>query len=532
MTRVGRLICGVLVLAGLVQLCAATRTAGQEVPQRGGTMVMGMTSDPPTVNPAITAGAPDRLIGCMVYEGLVRFAKGFRIEPALAKSWAISPDGLRYTFHLVAANWQDGTPFTSRDVAFSLQNINGRYGPLFTASRRAISAIDTPNPSTVVITLEHPFGPLLLSLSCDQNGGILPAHLFADTDILRNPATLARPVGTGPFRLTEWVHSDHMTLQRNPDYWRSGRPYLDEIVIKFLPNAASRVLALQAGEIDYIDEYSLPGSFYPTISANKELQTGEPGYYADFVIILNTHLPPLDKPEVRQALMDAMDRDYLTKAVFSGLGSAAAGPIDSRIAWAYDPAVDYRKMYPYDPDRARGLLDAAGVRPGPDGIRFSIDLVFDSSRQEYGPLSVALQKFWGAIGVKVNLRGSERAVVLKQVYGDYDFGATIQNYGTSGDPALGIARLYVTDSIQQGATFNNVSRYSNPEVDRLFEEGQNSTAQEQRAVYYHQVQAILARDLPTLNINQMGEYDAATRHLHNLFLSQDEPFWDEVWIEH
>jgi peptide/nickel transport system substrate-binding protein len=189
-------------------------------------------------------------------------------------------------------------------------------------------------------------------------------------------------------------------------------------------------------------------------------------------------------------------------------------------------------MYPYDPDRARGLLDAAGVRPGPDGIRFSIDLVFDSSRQEYGPLSVALQKFWGAIGVKVNLRGSERAVVLKQVYGDYDFGATIQNYGTSGDPALGIARLYVTDSIQQGATFNNVSRYSNPEVDRLFEEGQNSTAQEQRAVYYHQVQAILARDLPTLNINQMGEYDAATRHLHNLFLSQDEPFWDEVWIEH
>jgi peptide/nickel transport system substrate-binding protein len=77
-----------------------------------------------------------------------------------------------------------------------------------------------------------------------------------------------------------------------------------------------------------------------------------------------------------------------------------------------------------------------------------------------------------------------------------------------------------------------VSRYSNPEVDRLFAEGQNSTTQEQRAVYYRQVQAILARDLPTLTINQMGEYDAATRHLHNLFLSQDEPFWDKVWIEH
>lgn len=532
MRYVIRLACGVLLFIGAVLPCGALRAAGQEVPQSGGTMVMGMTTDPPTVNPAITAGAPDRLIGCMVYEGLVRIAKGFRIVPDLARSWDTSPDGLRYTFHLVTANWQDGTPFTSRDVQFSLQNINGRYGPLFAASRRAISAIDTPDPSTVVITLEHPFGPLLLSLSCDQNGAIFPAHLFAGTDILRNPATLAQPVGTGPFRLTEWVHGDHMTFRRNRDYWRKERPYLDEMVVRMLPNAASRVLALQAGEIDYINEYSLPGSFYPTVSGNKELQTGESGTFADFVIILNTRLPPLDKPEVRQALMMAMDRDFIAKAVFSGLGSVGVGPIDSRIAWAYDPAVDYRKMYPYDPDKARKLLDAAGVGHEPDGTRFSINLVFDSTRQEYGPLSVVLQKFWGAIGVKVNLHGSEREVVLKQVYDDYDFGATLQNYGTSGDPALGIARLYVTSSIKQGAKFNNASRYSNPEVDRLFAEGQNSTTQEQRAVFYRRVQAILARDLPTLTINQMGEYNAATRRLHNLFLSQDEPFWDEVWIEH
>ena len=208
---------GVLVLVGFVHLSAAARAADEEATQSGGTMVMGMTTDPLTVNPAITAGASDRLIGCMVYEGLVRVSKGFRVEPALAKSWDVSPAGLRYTFHLVTTKWYDGTPFTSRDVAFSLENISGRYGPLFTASRRAISAIDTPDPSTVVITLEHPFRPLLLSLSCDQNDGILPAHLFADTDILRNPATLAQPVGTGPFRLLEWVHSDHMTLRRNPD---------------------------------------------------------------------------------------------------------------------------------------------------------------------------------------------------------------------------------------------------------------------------------------------------------------------------
>jgi peptide/nickel transport system substrate-binding protein len=523
------LVTALAVSTALTQPAEATDTAPA---QRGGTMIMGMTNDPPTVNPAITTGAPDKLIGCMIYEGLVRVVEGFHIEPALAKSWEISSDGLNYTFYLADAKWQDGNAFTSSDVQYSLQNINAKYGPLFAASGYAITAIDKPDPTTAVIRLSRPFGPFLLSLSCDQNGAILPEHVFANTDILRNPATLAQPMGTGPFRLADWVHGDHMTLARNPTYWKAGRPYLDEIVIKFLPNAASRVMALQAGEIDYINEYSLPQSFFSTVAANKELQTAESGYYADYVIILNTRQAPLDQATVRQALMMAIDRDYLTKAVFSGLGTAAVGPFDARIGWAYNPDVDYRKMYPYDPAKARAFLDAAGVKPGSDGTRFAFDLVFDSTRQEYGPLSVALQKFWGEVGVRLNLRGSERTVVLKQVYADYDFGATLQNYGTSGDPALGIARLYVTGSVKQGATFNNVSRYSNPEVDKLFADGQNNTTQEERARPYRQVQEILAKDLPTLTINQMGEFNAASRRVHRLFLSQDEPFWDEVRIEH
>ena len=262
----------IAVVATLLILVSAGHMASAEAPpQRGGTVIIGMTNDPPTVNPAITAGAPDRLIGCMVYEGLVRVENGFHILPALAKSWEISPDGLSYTFRLVDAKWQDGTPFTSTDVRFSLQNINAKYGPLFAASGRVIASIEAPDPATAIIKLAHPFGPLLLSLSCDQNGAILPAHVFAGTDVLRNPATLAQPVGTGPFKLTEWVHGDHLTLERNPAYWRKDRPYLDEIVVKFLPNAASRVLALQAGEIDYINEYSFPQSFFAAVAANKQL---------------------------------------------------------------------------------------------------------------------------------------------------------------------------------------------------------------------------------------------------------------------
>ena len=166
------LVTALAVSTALTQPAEATDTAPA---QRGGTMIMGMTNDPPTVNPAITTGAPDKLIGCMIYEGLVRVVEGFHIEPALAKSWEISSDGLNYTFHLADAKWQDGNAFTSSDVQYSLQNINAKYGPLFAASGHAITAIDTPDPTTAVIRLSRPFGPFLLSLSCDQNGAILPA---------------------------------------------------------------------------------------------------------------------------------------------------------------------------------------------------------------------------------------------------------------------------------------------------------------------------------------------------------------------
>lgn len=493
---------------------------------------MAMATEPPTLNPSITTGAPDQLIGCMIYEGLTRVGHDLQIHPMLAKSWDISGDGLRYTFHLQNATWQDGKPFTAKDVVFSLTNVSEKYGPVFRAAAQSIESIEAPDAATAVITLKHPFGPLLMSLSCDLNGGILPEHIFSGTDILHGAATLTQPVGTGPFKLAEWVHGDHLTLERNANYWQPGKPYLDKIAVRFMPNPPSRVLALQAGEVDYLNEYDFPQSSYNVVKAMPALQVGESGFAADYLIILNTKRPPLDNATVRQALMMAIDRHYLARSVFAGLGSPAEAPIDTRITWATNPDISYDKMYPYDPARANALLDEAGVKKDGSGTRFTIDLVFDSTRQEYGPLSLALQQFWGAVGVKVVLRGAERPVVLKQVYSDYDFGATLQNYGTSGDPALGVARLYVTDAIRQGTTFNNASRYSNPEVDKLFAEGQAGTSQQERGQKYRAAQLILAHDLPTLTLQQMGEYYAASRHVHNLGLSQDQPLWSDIWIEH
>jgi peptide/nickel transport system substrate-binding protein len=122
-------------------------------------------------------------------------------------------------------------------------------------------------------------------------------------------------------------------------------------------------------------------------------------------------------------------------------------------------------------------------------------------------------------------------VVLKRVYADYDFDVTLQNYTTSGDPALGISRIYATESINKGSTFNNASGYSNPDVDELFAKGRDAPTEPERAKFYFKVQEILARDLPTLTIHQQAEIDAASAKLRGLWHGANYMWWDDVWLE-
>jgi peptide/nickel transport system substrate-binding protein len=518
-----------LALAGALAAAPAL-AAGPEKPRYGGTVVTVLGADPAVLNPGISVGVPDVFVGCILYDSLIRFGKNFEIVPNLAKSWEISKDGLTYTFHLEKANFTDGKPVTSEDVKFSLTQVSAKYGPKFNAPGSFIQTIETPDPLTAVIKLSKPFGPFLFSLACEQNAPILPAHVFQGSDVLKHEATLTKPVGNGPFVLQEWVRGDHLTFVKNPTYWRKGQPYLDKVVVKIMPDSAARVLALRAGEVDFIDEYYFPLSAHAQFANDKNFVLQDISYPSDDLAIINTKKPPLDNAKVRQALMTAIDREFLHKAVFYGIGGVSQTAIDSRIAWAHNPAVSYAKLYPYDPKRAAALLDEAGVKPGADGSRFTLRLSFDAGR----PNTPDWRKRCSATGRRSASRSCSKApsvpVVLKKVYTDYDFDVTLQNYTTSGDPALGIARLYVTTSIKQGSTFNNASRYSNPEVDALFSHGQNGLTREERAKDYFQVQEILARDLPVLVLHQQAEIDAATVKLKDVFLTANYVWWGSVWM--
>lgn len=528
---------GSQVRSTLVALAAIVGLTGQDAlaqepkkPQKGGTLVVGIGSDAPTVSPVLSTGIPDRMIGCSIYEGLINYASDFTARPLLAKSWTISPDGKTYEFLLRSAKWHDGKPFTSEDVKWSLIEASTKYSPLFAPAGRQIESVEAPAPDKVVIKLKQPFGPLLLSLSCAGGGAILPAHVFKGTDLPSNPASTASPVGTGPFKLTEWQRGNFIRLTRNKDYWNAERPYLDEVAVKIVPQAPARMQALQAGEIDQIPGQFFPSSNHSLVRADNRLKLVTSGFPPGTTFVFfNVTRKPFDNVKVRQALFFATNRDFLVKTAWQGDGTPSLRPWTSAIGWAANPEVDYSKMYPFDPKRANALLDEAGFKRGADGKRFSLRFTYPANSVEFGQVALALQSMWKDVGVEVTVEALELATFMKRMFVDREFDVSINIYTSAGDPSLGVARTFVTSSI--GRPYGNPSGYSNPEVDRLFALAETGIDQADRAKHYTAVQKILAQDLPSLAIRDYRTQDVATKKLSGAWEVLGPISFGDAWLE-
>jgi peptide/nickel transport system substrate-binding protein len=500
-----------------------------ETPIPGGKVAMALGSDPTSVNPDLSSNYQNQLVGCIIYQGLVQVTKDSKILPLLARSWSISPDGLTYSFDLVKANWHDGKPFTSEDVVYTLTNVSAKLGPIFNSAGQQIESVTAPAPDKVVVKLKQPFGPFLMSLACAQNGAILPAHVFKGTDPLTNPASLDKPVGTGPFKLVEWNRGSYIRLEKNTDYWEKGKPYLDQVVAKIIPQASSRLQALRAGEVDFIGGYNVPPTDHVVIKSTKGLKLENSGFAPGAKsLFLNTTHKPLDDKRVRQALMLATDRDFLYRAVWFGTGGLGVQPFTTKLGWSAHPTIDYRKLYPKDVARANKLLDEAGLKKDASGKRFTLAFVYRAEDADVAQVAEALKSMWRAIGVEVKGEVSEGTSYPDRIYSKANFDLTMVGYTSFGDPALGISRTFVTGSI--GKPFGNASRYSNPEVDKLFEQGAQTTAQAERAVFYRKAAEILAQDLPTLTFHEYQHDDAASARLKGLWGGQGYGWWNNAWI--
>lgn len=524
-----------IMVGGLIALAAglggsvAVQAQTAETPVRGGTAIAVLPQEPTSLNPALSTNVSDRVLGCIMYEGLLMVSPDYKLMPGLAKSWTVSPDGLTYTFELQKATWHDGKPFTSEDVAYSLPEVSAKYSSIFAPAGRVIDKIETPAPDKVVIKLKRSFGPFLISLGCIQGAAIMPAHIFKGTEPLKTAANVSQLAGTGSFKYASWQHGDHVKLVKNTNYYVEGKPYLDEIIGKVISQASARLQALQAGEVDV--SRAFPPNYLAAVRATPSLkvETSDSAPLATYVF-MNTKRKPYDNKLVRKALYMAIDRDYIFKNAFFEVGQVGTAPFTTEIAWAANPDIDYRKMYPFDPAKANAMLDEAGVKRGPDGKRFSTTIsIFTNQYPEFQQVAAAMRSMWQAIGVEASTEALEDATMIKKVFTEMDFDATVQTYTSYSDPALGVARTWSTGVI--GKSYGNPSGYSNPVVDDLFDKGEGGIDFNTRGPFYKEAQAIVAEDLPVFTLRQYRENDAASKRLRGVWGKvQGSGYWAEGWL--
>jgi peptide/nickel transport system substrate-binding protein len=493
------------ILLLLALLLAFGTVIAQETPTAGGTAIVVLGSDPEHLNPGISTSYPIGAVAANIYSGLVRQRADGVPEGDLAESWTVSDDNLVYTFTLRAATFHDGTPVTSADVVFSMNEVLAPNHGRFITAYNQIASIEAPDASTVVITLKQPYAPLVGLLTV-FDAPVLPKHLYEGTDPLTNPAN-NEPVGSGPFEFSEWVRGERLEIVRNDDYFLESA-LLDRIIFRVVPQDVARSTALEVGEADLAWGFYLPPADLPRLEANPDLQVWRgitiPALY--FVFINNT-TPGLDDPLVRQALMHAVDRDQVVEQAQGGLGQAASGPFGAGFAYAYSESTDYRTLYPYDPDRARELLAEAGV----SGLE--LRFVYDSARGAFAAAAEIMRDQLGQVGITLQLEPVERAVMVERVYnGDYDL--SMQSFTSSGDPVIGYHRIYLTAAA--GTPFVNATGYGNPDVDALLAEAASLADLDARAAVYDQALEILAAAVPTMVMFDELATEAAAASLRGM----------------
>jgi peptide/nickel transport system substrate-binding protein len=499
-------------------------------PTRGGTAVIAIDADPDTLNLGLSTAYSVGDVCAKIYNAMIWIDSGFNIKPSLAESWTISADALVYTFKLRSGvTWHDGKPFSSADVKYTFEEILGKFHPRSAALIKRMKTIETPDANTVVITLAAPYAPLLLQMNIFE-APILAKHVYeGQGDVTKNPANL-KPVGTGPFKFVEWTKGATIKLARNETYWDKGKPYLDNLVFSIIPQATNRSTALETGEADYLVNFYVPLTDAKRLTASDKLVT-ERGHSfpAIYFMSMNTATKALATKEARQALAFAIDRKRIITQANDGIGRAARGPFGDGFPWLLNPDVDYEKMYPRDVAKAKTLLDGAGVTAGADGSRGKLRLVVSSARAPFVTAAQIIKENLKEIGFDVEISALEASVVLQKVFTDREYDLTLQSFVSSGDPAIGYHRLYVTT--KPGTNNTNATGYSNARVDELLGKAAVTPSQEQRAVLYKELQTILAADLPSLVLYDDDPINFASKKLKGLWTTIDtREKWEDIWL--
>jgi len=468
---------------GPVRIAAAQEASPE--PKTGGTLRVGLQADPAELDPHKTSLTAAWHVIEHVYDTLVDANENLEPIPGLAEEWEISGDGLTYTFKLrQGVKFHNGRDFVADDVKYSIERIlDPATASPHSSDLGGIASVEAPDPATAVVTLSAADSSFLAKLM-GTSIAIVPKEAVEE-----NGDLMQTMVGTGPFRFVDYIPNSMVTLERNPDYWEAGKPYVDAMEMQIIPDNTARTTALVTGTVDLI-EYA-PVQDLPTFEQDESIEvTGDQNTNIRYMAI-NIQREPFDKLEVRQAIAKVIDRGPIIDSAVFGAGTPTV-TIFPPTFWAGMEA----EIPAPDIEGAKELLAQAGV---PDGFQTVIH-----SWAQYPFLSnaaIVIQEQLRQIGIEAELDFQENAIYLENYFaGNFDLSVT----GTSAyvDPNDVILANFGTDES------NNGIKYSNPQVDELIAQGMEETYQETRAGIYQQIQEILLEDLPWINLFIANQYEA------------------------
>ena len=519
---------------GIAALAPISQLGFAQSPRSGGRLVVVAESEPRNLNPAIIASNAVFHIAAKVIEPLAEMSYDSKdgLEPRLATAWRGAADGRSITFTLrEGVDWHDGKPFTSADVSFCALEIWKKHQNLGRVVFKDLEAVDTPDARTAVFRFARPTPLQLILNALPGLTSVVPRHLYEGTDINANPANV-RLVGTGPFRFAEYRQGQFYRLERNPNYWDRGKPYLDSIVFRVLPDRGAVAAALEANEIQLAPFSTVPLGELKRIGALPGIAVTAKGYEGltyQLTVEINHRRKELADARVRRAIAHAIDRQAVVDTIFLGHATASNGPVPGfdkqfHLAGVAAPA--------FDPKRAEALLDEAGYRRGANGMRFALSIApapwFEQTRQFGDYLRQALR----AIGIDARVTGNDAPAHIKAIYTDHAFDLAVGSPVYRNDPAISTTVLYQS-GLPAGVPFSNQYGYANKTMDELIAKAASTLDAGQRASLYRDFQKLAGEEQPLIHVVEFPFITVSRTTVRNVANNPRwaTSHWADTWIQ-
>lgn len=475
-----------IALAAVGMTGCGSKADSSTAPKASDTLIYAQGAEPRGLDPALVDDGESAKVMSNIYEGLLKYNKdSTKVEPSLAKSWDISPDGLTYTFHLQeGVKFHDGTDFDADAVKF---NIDRQLPPQVTEDMAyasfvydSVKDVQVVDKNTVKVNLKSPSTPLLSNLAMIMSAPIVSPKALKDNNNNVNQA----PVGTGPYKFVKWAKDENIVLLRNDEYWGT-KALTQNVIFKFIKDNSARVVALNNGEADMIDGIDATVVKQITDSGNKIFQA--PGMNINYMAF-NTSKAPFNNAKLRAAISQSVNVPELVKSLYQGYSEPATSILPTFME-GYDKSI---AQMAYDPEAAAKAIKAAGLT--------SVHMITYTNPRPYNSangqaLAEAIQGYLSKVGVTATIDAFDWTTYKEKLKaGDYDI-CFYGWIGDNGDPDNFMYLLAHEDPTM------NVALYKNPEFNKLIKKGIETPAGADRNAIYTQLEKVAAADAAWLPIS-------------------------------